>query len=146
MLTPSDQEAFLSQLEPEDRAQITAMVERESWAVDGDPAAEAALEALAAALGEPGELNGVGAQHGLTVAAGVGCPRALLWLQTLIDRGPEALEAMLAPELGENVNQQTLYQRLVQLARRRILARVLSQPRREALADALTRATQGGGQ
>jgi len=70
----------------------------------------------------------------------------LLWLQGVIDRGPEALERMLSPALSEDIHQQTLYQRLVQLARRRILARVLNEERREALASALARAQQGDGQ
>jgi len=146
MLTQTDQETFLSELEPDERAQLQAMAERESWVVDGDPQAEAALEALAATLAEAPTLNGIGAEHGLAVASGVTCPRALLWLQGVIDRGPEALERMLSPELSEDVHQQTLYQRIVQLARRRILARVLNENRREALASALARAQQGDGQ
>lgn len=144
MLTPSDEAALLNELLAQEREQLEAMAANEPWRVDGDPEAEAALAELSAALERAGDLDAIGAADGLGVGAALGTPRALLWLRTLLERGPASVERMLAPALGEDVNQQILYQRLVQIGRRRILARVLSEENRAALARAHEAATRGG--
>lgn len=137
MLTPRDEAAFLEELPPEERVQLEAMLASEPWRIDGDPEAEAALADLAAALGDTQDLGAIRGSDGLGVGAAVGTPRAILWLRALLEHAPTTVEQMLSPVLAEDVNQQILYQRLVQMARRRILTRVLSEENREALSRAL---------
>lgn len=143
MIGDEDLKLYENTLGDDASAVLSAIGALEDWTSDQEPEPSKALHRLATALRQPGvaqQLATMNAGTGLGIAAGSRYSRSLLWLRVILDHAPPALDHMLKPqpEPKDEIYRATLYNRLLYLARLKLISQVLSHEHRQKLRHALS--------